>query len=188
MPYWQASIEGAESVLKQNVEGGAYEGVLSAEAATSALRDVAASQGTARLQARLLPAWYGPVSGAVLAVYAIVAVWLLETDKILVQQFAVWPVALLAILGLKRAARRSTGVRRSGSADSAESREERRKRIFIHLALIVVAACVVGGACWALGAGTQTAVVAAAIAGGLGSWGGIAWHNAVIRRQLRELV
>lgn len=166
MPYWQASIEGAESVLKQNVEGGAYEGVLSAEAATSALRDVAASQGTARLQARLLPAWYGPVSGAVLAVYAIVAVWLLETDKILVQQFAVWPVALLAILGLKRAARRSTGVRRSGSADSAESREERRKRIFIHLALIVVAACVVGGACWALGAGTQTAVVAAAVAGG----------------------
>ncbi|MER0483356.1 hypothetical protein ABR737_34325 [Streptomyces sp. Edi2] len=175
--------------MKQNVNGGgAREGVLSAEAATSALRDVAASQGTARLQARLLPAWYGPVSGAVLAVYAIVAVWLLETDQLLVQQFAAWPVALLAVFVIKRAARRSAGVRRSGSAHSVDAREERRKRIFTHLALVVVAACVVGGACWALGAGAQAAVVAAAVAGGLGSWAGIARHNAVIRRQLRELV
>lgn len=169
------------------IDGESRQGAPAAEVATSALREVEAAQGRARLQAGLLPAWYGPAAGALLAVYAIVAVRLLETDRILIQQFVVWPVALLAVFGIRRTARRSTGVRRARQGYAVDARAERRKRIVTALVPMVVAACGVGGGCWVLGAGTQTIIVAAAVGLGVGAWGGLARRNAVIRGRLQEL-
>ncbi|WP_405687425.1 hypothetical protein [Streptomyces sp. NBC_00057] len=172
--------------MEQNTTGdGALEGALSADAATSALRDIEAAQARARLQARILPAWYGPTSGAVLAIYFVVAQRLLEADGILVQQWVAWPLAGLVVFALRRASRRSRGVIQPRSAQSGA---ERRKQILTVLAPTIAAAGLVGGVCWAVGGGAHVTVVAMAVTLGLGFWAGFARHNTVIRRQLQELV
>ncbi|MCX5343227.1 hypothetical protein [Streptomyces atratus] len=172
--------------MEENTTGdGSHEDTLSADAATSALRDIAAARTRARLQARILPAWYGPTSGAVLGIYFVVAQRLLEADRILVQQWVLWPLAGLVVFALRRALRRSRGVIQPRSAESGA---ERRKQILTILAPTIAAAGLVGGVCWAVGGGAHATVVAVAVTLGLGYWAGFARHNAVIRRQLQELV
>ncbi|WUT01101.1 hypothetical protein OHA46_32340 [Streptomyces sp. NBC_00708] len=172
---------------QNNADQGSLGRPSAAEAATDALKEVEAAQSRALLQARLLPAWYGPAAGLFLAAYAVFAVRLAETHQILIQQFVAWPVALLAVLGVRRAARRGTGVRGAGQGYAGEGGADRRKQLVIALFSMLVAACVAGGGCWALGAGVQAVVLAAAVGLGLGAWAGLARRNAVIRARLREL-
>ncbi|MFE7115760.1 hypothetical protein ACFU99_10100 [Streptomyces sp. NPDC057654] len=172
--------------MEQNTAGGGGPrgASLPVDVATSALRGIECAQARARLQARLVPDWYGPLSGAVIAIYCVAAQRLLEADKILVQQWVVWPLAMLVALALRRASKRSRGVIQSRSALSGT---ERGKMIRTVLAPAVAAACLVGLACWAAGGGTHVTVVAMAVVLGLGIWAGFARHNTVIRRRLHEL-
>ncbi|MEV7959663.1 hypothetical protein [Streptomyces sp. NPDC088141] len=173
-------------MMEQNTTAdGPPDATLSADAATSALRDIGAAQARARLQARIVPAWYGPAGGAVLAIYLVVAQRLMEADRFLVQQWVVWPLAGLVVLALRRASKRSRGVI---EPRSAQSRAERRKQILTILVPTVAAAGLASGVCWAAGGGAHVTVVAMAVTLGLGHWIGFVRHNAVFRHRLQELV
>ncbi|MEV0275069.1 hypothetical protein AB0I22_01600 [Streptomyces sp. NPDC050610] len=156
---------------------------LSPEAATRALRDVEDARTRARFQARTVPAWYGPAAGAVIAIYIILAQRFLESGKVVIQLWVALPLAALAAFALRRIARRRRGVI---PPDHEPSEAERWKRILTILLPSSVAACLLGGACAALGGSAHVAVAVLAVTLGLGFWAGFAWRNIAISRRLRE--
>lgn len=125
---------------------------------------------------RLLPGWYGPTFGAILAGYGTLIgisrayhlTWLLLAGILL---FAAL-MGLVARLGM-----RSTGV--VGRLD-----DNRAWRGFIRggTAAVVAVAGVVGLACWPIG-GQLAACAGAGVGGGLGFWALMLLANRRVRRE-----
>ncbi|WP_406331633.1 hypothetical protein [Streptomyces sp. NBC_00203] len=159
----------------------AADSVLSGEAAASALRDVDTAQARARLRARLIPAWYGPLIGVLVAVQGTIGTISADAGDPgwgAWRQWAGW-VVLLAVLALTRARRRSTGVMA-------------HKRFGWTGVALVLCLSVTIGLAWLflrlLGVGEDATHVTLGTALGLVAWAYCAWRNAVTTRQLRELV
>ncbi|MGW8374588.1 hypothetical protein [Streptomyces sp. ODS28] len=153
--------------------GGASQAVDGADAAT-ALRGAEEAERRARLQARLVPEWYGPVAAVLLAVYSIGTALIRDAGIGLL-----WPVTgplvILLALGLGRAARRRTGV-------VARPTPARQWAVFGVTAAVFAAVYAV---CWLAGLGTSASLAVTGTALGLAAWAYFARRNATIRRELR---
>ncbi|WP_328319045.1 hypothetical protein [Streptomyces sp. NBC_00388] len=154
----------------------------SADEAASTLRDVAAAGARARVQARNVPGWFGPVYAAVIAACFFAARAAADAHS----PWVLIPAALMLLTAytLIRARRRSTGVKIFLFPAFGQGR---RMRQFIAL-LQFLAAVAVADLCWTLAAGSYTADLAGTAVVFFGLWALSVGRSAAARRQLRERV
>ncbi|MFF9481261.1 hypothetical protein [Streptomyces sp. NPDC014733] len=165
---------------QEGVPGGGAEAV--ALEATSGLREAEAARARAEVQARIFPAWFGPVSALIVVGVGAVQSWSVDRKGFPVLLALVVAFGgLVAVRTVRWIATRRTGVVRHVPLSVRLWRSR-------YGLLITAAACAVTwGAAILLGAGGAASRLAVYVVAGLCVWGNFLWRNAVARQELARL-
>ncbi|MFE6666755.1 hypothetical protein ACFVFH_24725 [Streptomyces sp. NPDC057697] len=165
---------------QENTPARAGGAAVSAAFAAEALRGVDASRERARLTARLVPGWYGPVAASALIVPALADAWAQRRGGWAVFLSLLVALAFLAVLvALFDAVRRASGVRVTLPWTA------RLRRSGAPLLGLLAAGGATYGVCLWSGTGRTAAKVAMFVVLGLGVWAVCVVRNASVRRKLR---
>ncbi|MEU3712714.1 hypothetical protein [Streptomyces catenulae] len=167
-------------VAQEGAPGGGSEAI--ALEATSGLRDVEAARARAAVQARIFPAWFGPVAALIVVGVGAVQSWSVDRKGFpVLLALVVTLVGLVAVRVVRWIATRRTGVVRRVPLSA------RLWRSRYGLLITAVACAVTWGAAVLLGAGGSASRLAVYVVAGLCVWGTFVWRNAAARQELARL-